>query len=209
MGERHGGVSPAPYFDGKVYVLNRRPSKVLLVGGFGIGAPAMGTAIEELIAMGVRRLIAVGTCGALRIGARPGDIILCTGAIRDEGFSHHYLPPAPLVKPSAFLTAKLRQQLVKSAVPFSKGHTWSIDAPYRETAKEVCHYRDSGVATVEMEAAALFSVAKYRRVQAAAVFTISDTLANLVWEPQFRSVETKDGLDAIVEPAIRALAHMA
>ena len=60
-----------------------------------------------------------------------------------------------------------------------------MDTPYRETIAEVRQYQQEGVMTVEMEAAALFAVAQYRGVDMAAAFVISDSLAELVWNPQF------------------------
>jgi purine-nucleoside phosphorylase len=62
------------------------------------------------------------------------------------------------------------------------------------------------VLTVEMEAAALFAVAAYRGVQAAAVFTVSDTLAGLEWRPEFHHADVQDSLDAMFAAAREALA---
>jgi uridine phosphorylase len=60
-----------------------------VVGGFGIGAPAAATVLEELIALGVREFISIGTAGCLQPQRALGEAIVCTGAIRDEGVSHH------------------------------------------------------------------------------------------------------------------------
>jgi purine-nucleoside phosphorylase len=88
---------------------------------------------------------------------------------------------------------------------FRVGGTWTIDTPYRETAAEARHYQDEGILTVEMEAAAVFAVAEHRSVEAAAAFAVSDSLADLAWNPQFDSAETQAGLDAIFEAAVSAL----
>jgi uridine phosphorylase len=58
---------------------------------------------------------------------------------------------------------------------------------------------------VEMEAAALFAVAQYRQVEMAAAFVVSDSLADLVWEPQFHAEHVRDGLDRRFVAALRAL----
>jgi uridine phosphorylase len=63
--------------------------------------------------------------------------------------------------------------------------------------------QDKGVLTVEMEAAALFAVAQYRRVDLALAFVISDSLADLVWEPQFHADRTRDALDQPFAAAVR------
>jgi uridine phosphorylase len=77
--------------------------------------------------------------------------------------------------------------------------------PYRETMAEARHYQVEGVLTVEMEAAALFAVAAYRGVEMAAAFTISDSLAEMVWNPQFHASDTHDSLTTLFSAAARAL----
>jgi uridine phosphorylase len=56
-----------------------------------------------------------------------------------------------------------------------------------------------------MEAAALFAVGRHRGVEMAAVFSISDSLAELEWRPEFHSDKTTRGLEAIVQAAMSAL----
>jgi uridine phosphorylase len=131
--------------------------------------------------------------------------VLCERAIRDEGVSHHYLPPDKYVHPSPELSAELGAALGALA-DFRRGSTWTIDAPYRETVEELRRYRSEGVLTVEMEAAALAAVAQYRSVEFAAAFTVSDSLADLVWDPQFHHPETVRGLDRLYEAAAAAIA---
>ena len=55
-----------------------------------------------------------------------------------------------------------------------------------------------------MEAAALFAVAEYRKVELGALFTISDSLADFTWDPNFHSQETKDGLETLYRAALDA-----
>ena len=71
----------------------------------------------------------------------------------------------------------------RARVPYRAGVSWTIDTPYRETVAEARRYQAEGVLCVEMEAAALFAVAKVRALQVASAFTISDSLADLVWNP--------------------------
>jgi uridine phosphorylase len=156
-----------------------------IAGGFGIGAPAATVMLEELIALGARRFVSIGLAGALCADLGIGDVVVCGEAVRDEGVSHHYVPPGRTVCPSAALTDALRQSLTRAGVAFTDGPTWTIDTPYRETVEEVRHYQADGVLTVEMEAAALFAVGAYRGVDVAAAFAISDLLANDRWHAQF------------------------
>lgn len=189
----------------RMRLLGRAEGRVGVVGGFGFGAPAAAVVLEGLIALGVDRFISVGTAGALQPGTRPGDLAVCTGAVRDEGVSHHYLPSSAEVAPSPNLTAALEATLHASGRRVERGPTWTIDAPYRETLTEVRHYQAAGVRSVEMEAAALFAITHVRSVEVAAGFCYSDLLCGRTWEPHFDSAEVAEGLDVLFQAAVLAL----
>ena len=140
--------------------------RVGLLGRFGIGAPAATAALEELAALGTSAVISVGTAGSLQRDLKPGDLVLCEAAIRDEGVSHHYLPPGRLATAPAEATAALGRPCGEAGHQFRTGTSWTIDTPYRETIDEVRHYQAEGVLCVEMEAAALFAVAEGPRAAA-------------------------------------------
>ena len=193
---------------GEAYLLPRTGSQVAVIGGFGIGAPAAAIVVEHLIAFGVREVVNIGTAGALQRALRIGDIVVCTSAIRDEGLSHHYLPSAPYAHPSAALTTRLQDALTAAGRSWTAGPSWTIDAAYRETVAEARHYQREGVLTVEMEAAAIFAVAEYRQVAAAAAFVISDSLADQVWDPKFSAPSVQHGLVHLYGAAVDALADL-
>lgn len=115
--------------------------------------------------------------------------------MRDEGTSHHYAPPRRWAEPDETLFAALRRALPEAVV----GRSWTTDAPYRETVQEIVSYRDEGVLTVEMEAAALFTVSHAVGIQAATVFCISDVLHGVEWEPHFRAAAVGDALWGVFE----------
>ncbi len=177
-----------------------------VVEGFGFGAPGAAIVIEELAALGVQRFITLGFAGALPNDVGFGDVVLCTGAIRDEGVSHHYVTPARFAYPSESLTGHVRAALANSGSPFVEGFTWTVDAIYRETIEEAQLYRDEGVITVEMEAAALFTIGAVRNVDVAGLFTVSDPL---LASPQWRAAPDKgvltEGLRRILDVALRVL----
>ena len=120
--------------------------------------------------------------------------MVCEKAIRDEGTSHHYLKHSKYAYASKGMTNKIIISLEKLNQKYFIGTSWTIDAPYRETVAEAKQYQEEGVATVEMEASALFAVAQYRNVELGAIFTISDSLAELQWKPKFHLKKTKKGL---------------
>jgi len=119
--------------------------RVGLLGRFGIGAPAATTTVEELAALGTSAMVSVGTAGTLQRDLKPGDLVLCEAAVRDEGVSHHYLPPGRLAVAPAGMTAALGAALRRAGHRFRTGTSWTIDTPYRETLDEVRHYQAEGV----------------------------------------------------------------
>jgi uridine phosphorylase len=179
--------------------------RVGLLGQLGIGAPAAAAGLEELAAMGTPAFVSVGTAGSLQRNLDIGDLVLCEAAIRDEGVSHHYLPPAKLATAAAPMSAALGAAMRQAGVPFRAGTSWTIDTPYRETVAEARRYQAEGVLCVEMEAAALFAVAEVRGLQVASAFVISDSLADLVWNPQFHGPQVEAGLVTLYEAALSAL----
>ncbi len=81
-------------FQCDLYLLKRTRSKVGVAGNFGMGAPAITALAEQMIAWGTKRLIVLSLSGGLQSDLEPGSIVLCNSAMRDEGTSYHYLPPA-------------------------------------------------------------------------------------------------------------------
>ncbi len=164
----------------------------------GIGSPHAVTVFEELIALGGKEFLNIGYAG----GLMDFGIFLCDKAIRDEGTSYHYLLPGKYSYPNKKLTEKFKKSIKKQGLEFSRGATWTIDAPYRETKTEIQHYKKQGVKTVEMEASALFSVAKIRKVKIAAAFVVSDVLGERKWNPQFDAKHVKQKLKNLMDAAV-------
>jgi uridine phosphorylase len=185
-----------------VHVVERDGRRAAVVSGFGVGAPAAALVMEHLIAWGVRRFLSVGIAGGLQPGMAVGDVVVCTGAVRDEGVSHHYAPDARTAVPSYALTAELEAVLRQRGVRHASGESWTVDAPYRETVAEARHYQGQGVLSVEMEAAALFTVAAQRGVDVAAVFAMSDSLAEARWNPRFFDPDLQAALARLAAVAL-------
>jgi uridine phosphorylase len=195
-----------PCVTGMLYPLPSTGGAVVVAAEFGIGAPAAAMLMELLVAMGVRRFVTIGTAGGIAPGLAVGDLTVCTGAVRDEGVSHHYLPsPEDAALPDPVLSKDFAAALAAQGATATHGPTWTTDAPFRETRAEVAHYQAQGVLTVEMEAAALFAVAATRGAQIAGGFVVSDVLAAPSWNPQFRAEATARGLVRLFDAACAAL----
>ncbi len=199
------GATTVDSFHGEMILFKKDGKEIAVLGNFGIGAPVAVATLEELIAFGVKKFISIGMAGSLQKDIKIGDLMICDRAIRDEGTSYHYLKSSKYAYASKKLVKKIEKLFRLRKLQYFKGTSWTIDAPYRETVAEARKYQKEGVATVEMEAAALFSVAQFRKVELGAIFAISDSLADLEWKPSFHQGKTKDGLKAIFEIAIGAL----
>ncbi|RLG12446.1 hypothetical protein DRN73_02560 [Candidatus Pacearchaeota archaeon] len=167
----------------------------------GIGAPNIVTIVEELIALGAKEFINMGSAG----GLIDRGVFLCNKAVRDEGTSHHYISDSIYSYPDKSLTNKLSKSLDKFGIQYTIGASWTIDAPYRETKKEIAHYRKKGIYTVEMEAASLFALGKFRRVKVASVFAVSDVLGDKKWDPQFHKFDFKRTLNKLLDVSLDCL----
>ena len=148
----------------------------------GVGAPLAAGWLEELVALGARRVVVAGGAGALVPGLTLGHVVVPTAAVRDEGTSHHYLPAARTVEPTPAAVAAVTRTLEREGVPFVTGLTWTTDAFYRETRAKVERRVAEGCLTVEMEAAALFAVARFRRIELAQMLYAGDDLSGEAWD---------------------------
>lgn len=148
----------------------------------GVGAPLAAGFFEEAIALGGRTFVAVGGAGALVPSLVLGHAVVVESAVRDEGTSLHYLTPSRTVDAGIDGVIAVQETLKAAGVPFVTARTWTTDAVYRETRARVDRRVAEGCVTVEMEAAALMAVARYRGVQFAQVLYAGDSLAGPTWD---------------------------
>lgn len=167
----------------------------------GIGSPHAAIVFEEVIALGGKEFLNIGSAG----GLDGFGFYLCEKAIRDEGTSYHYEAHGEFAYPDRELTKRLENSLKKADIKFEKAVDWTIDAPYRETKAEIKHYKKMGVKTVDMEASALFTVAKLRKVKIAAAFAVSDVLWEDKWDPQFNTRHVRQNLNKLFDAAVECL----
>jgi uridine phosphorylase len=116
---------------------------------------------EELFASGCELLISMTSAGQILPVQAPPYFIIIDRALRDEGTSYHYLPPADYSEANGDLV-RLAENALASRVPTRVGATWTTDAPFRETQAAIDLARADGVLAVEMEAAALYAFAQAR-----------------------------------------------
>jgi uridine phosphorylase len=109
-------------------------------------------------------------------------LIVPASAVRDEGTSYHYLPPAREVAASADGVAAVEAVLKEHGCPYLLGKTWTTDAFYRETPARIRRRKAEGCLAVEMEAAALFAVAQFRGVTFAQILYAGDDVSGDQWD---------------------------
>ncbi|MCF7810542.1 nucleoside phosphorylase [bacterium] len=146
-----------------------------------VSAPLAAAFMDEVIALGFQRFIAIGSCGVLNKEIAVGQLIIPTSAVRDEGVSYHYIPPSREVEPTSEGVFAIETVLKRNNIPFIKGKTWTTDAFYRETPNKIKQRKEEGCITVEMEAAAFFAVAIFRKVLFAQILYGSDDVSGSEW----------------------------
>ena len=182
-------------FTSRLYRGHANPSAAgVSITGPIVGAPYAVMVLETLIAWGARKIIFIGWCGSVSDKIKIGDIIVATSAIIDEGTSGHYTDNETRISfPSASMLTKLNDALRQNQANFHNGAIWSTDAIYRETCEKVKYFQRQDAIGVEMEISALFTVAKFRGVDIAAMAVVSDELSSFKWRPGFKMDEFKHG----------------
>jgi len=142
----------------------------------GIGAPSSAIALEELATVGVETFLRVGTCGALQAGIDIGEMVVATAAAKDEGTTKRYEDAAVPAVADHDVTAALVEAARNREEPVRVGPIATDDAFYNETEAYVSAWEDAGLLAVEMEAAALFALARRRGLRAGALCTVDGNL---------------------------------
>ncbi len=148
----------------------------------GIGAALSAGLMEEVIALGCKKFIACGGAGALRTEVAVDHLVVVSAAIRDEGTSYHYLPPAREVAANEIALSALITTLSERGISHHVGKTWTTDAPYRETPNKIMMRKQEGCLTVEMECAAMMAVAEFRSAMFGQVLYSGDDLSGADWD---------------------------
>jgi uridine phosphorylase len=148
-----------------------------------IGGPYAVLVAEQLAASGVRVILGLASAGRIDPGLPLPALVAADRAIRDEGTSFHYLPPAESVSAWPGVAEILADELRPIGWESRIGSVWTTDAPYRETAEQVGRHRAAGVLAVEMQAASLFAFSARMNVPVGLVAHLTN--APEVTEPTF------------------------
>jgi purine-nucleoside phosphorylase len=173
----------------------------------GMGTPSMSIVVEELLRLGARRLIRVGTCGGIAKGLRTGELVIATAACPVDGATATYLHGEPYAPAADFaLTRALVDAAEAADLTTRTGLVASVDAFYNPDPDYAQRWRDRGVLALEMEASALFYLAARDGVQAACALTVSDVLdVDQTAEETYLPLDELDrAVDQMIEVALEA-----
>lgn len=146
-----------------------------------VGCPACAGNLDLFHAMGISKVMFCGGGGVLDKNIEVGQIVVVDGAIRDEGFSYHYIAPAKYIYTDSETTEKITQYLDAHAISYMRGMAWTTDAIFRETRDKIAQRKDEGAIIVEMEQAGCIAVSQFRGFQYGALIYGGDDVSQDEW----------------------------
>jgi purine-nucleoside phosphorylase len=177
----------------------------------GMGTPSLAIVVEELLRLGARRLLRVGTCGGIAPGLHTGELVIATAACPVDGATATYLHGEPYAPAADFeLTRALVDAAAAAGVPARTGLVASVDVFYNTDADYAQRWRDRGVLAFEMEASALFYLSARAGVngdvRAGCAQTVSDVLGDdVTTEESYLPLDELDrAIDRMIGVALEA-----
>ena len=151
--------------------------KKVSVQGTGMGMPTTAIYAHELIALGAKRLIRVGTCGSYQARLNIGDVIIAMTASTDSSINKHIFKHKDYA-PAAYypLLVKAVETAKSMGLEVNVGSILSSDSFYNDHPEHWHKWAEYGVLAVEMETSVLYTVAAKHQVEALSILTVSDSL---------------------------------
>ena len=151
--------------------------KPVSVQSSGMGCPSAAIVIEELVQLGVKKLMRVGTCGGLQPDLSMGDLIIALSATPADSTATHYVLGEPHAPTADFgLVHEGVHQAKELGKPVRVGPIVSTDIFYHPDAGIAGRWSDRGILAIEMEAAVLFTLGALRKIQAGCMLIVSDAV---------------------------------
>lgn len=182
--------------------------KGIKIGFFNtvLGGAVSAGLLEELIALGAEKLLYFGSCGALHKEIAEGRLLVPTAAYRDEGVSYHY------AEASDYLEIETAPELMKILddmhIPYNATKTWTTDAFYRETSRNLEKRKAEGCGVVEMECASIMAVGQFRKKKVYQFLYAADCLADSDWDKRIMGNMPTDLRERILSVAIEVATRL-
>ncbi len=178
----------------------------------GMGAPSAAIVVEELLRLGVKRLIRVGTCGAIGRGIRTGDLVIASSATPMDGTTQTYLHGEPYAPTADHgIVRLLVDEAAGRGIRHHVGPVATVDVFYNPDSDYASKWRSRGILAFEMESSVLFylaarAAAEGTDVAAGTILTVSDVLTEEVGpEDTYLPLhELERAVDTMVDVALAA-----
>ena len=181
----------------------------LTVATTGMGAPSTAIVLEELIHLGGKVFIRVGSAGGVNPEIDVGDVVVATGSIRDDGTTPKYLPLGFPAVPNFVVLSKLVEVSKEFSNRVFYGVVASSDNFYIPYSKETLKiFVESGVQAVEMESGCVFIVSQRRKVRSGAIFAIDGNVTLGKIKPKGSERKYKEGENTAIKIALETLLRM-
>ncbi len=188
-----------------IYQFEYRGNKIgffnTVMGGAGSAA-----LLEELIALGAEKLLYFGSCGALHREIAEGRLLVPTAAYRDEGVSYHYAEASDYLEIKT--ASALMQILDDMHISYNATKTWTTDAFYRETSRNLENRKAEGCGVVEMECASIMSVGQFRNKKVYQFLYAADCLSDSEWDKRILGNMPTDLRERILLVAIEVATRL-
>ena len=177
------------------------------VATHGIGGPSAAIVIEELIMLGAKVIVRLGTAGGMIEDLKIGDVVIPYGAAHlDDALlrmyvKEGYLPAIP--HPEVLLA--IIESANELGLSYKLGVIFSSDAFYAEDESFVKEWSSKGIIAVEMECATLFTIGLLRGIKTGALLVVSDTLVGKTIKEMATAEELKEYVKKAAEVTLDAL----
>lgn len=155
-------------------------SEILITLGI-VGCPSCAGNLDLFNAMGINKVMFCGGGGVLDKNIEVGQILVVDGAIRDEGFSYHYIEPSRYIYTNPKVAKTIIQYLEDNSITYIRGLTWTTDAIFRETSDKIARRKEEGAKIVEMEQAGCIAVSQFRGFEYGALIYGGDDVSQDEW----------------------------
>ena len=181
----------------------------------GMGAPSAAIVVEELLRLGVKRLIRVGTCGGIGRGIRTGDLVIASSATPMDGTTRTYMHGEPYAPTADHgIVRQLADEAARRGIRHHVGPVATVDVFYNPDPDYATKWSGRGILAFEMESSVLFYLAARAAaagmdVAAGTILTVSDVLTEQVGpEDTYLPLhELERAVEAMVDVALTAVTH--
>jgi len=174
----------------------------------GMGCPTAAIVMEELVTLGVKRFLRVGTCGGLQLDLHAGDLVVALSAVPADGTARHYVDGEPHAPTASWDLVHAAVHAAKElGLPVRVGPIVSSDTFYDPDTDRHTRWSDRGVLAVEMEAAVIFTIAALRKVQAGALLTVTDYAVHGAAVARISDEDLRAAVDRMTQLALVTVAE--